>query len=125
MVNAGFVCGTTTPTPSNLPVNTVVSTSPAVGTFQPKGTTINLNVSSGPATVTVMNVVGDTQAQADDRPAGPGPHGRGELRRPTGHHHHGHDPARRRYGLEPDPSRGAVGQRVVVGHHLRGARRLG
>jgi beta-lactam-binding protein with PASTA domain len=56
MVTAGFVCGTNNPTASNLPVNTVVDTSPAAGTFQPKGTTINFNVSSGPAMDTVPNV---------------------------------------------------------------------
>jgi eukaryotic-like serine/threonine-protein kinase len=64
LVNAGFVCGSSTPTPSNLTTGQVVSTSPAAGTLQPKGTTINLNVSSGPQTVTVLNVVGDTQSQA-------------------------------------------------------------
>ncbi len=65
IIGAGFVCGTTTTsTPSNLPVNTVVSTSPPAGSSQPKGSTINLVLSSGPATVVVPNVVGDTQAQA-------------------------------------------------------------
>jgi beta-lactam-binding protein with PASTA domain/tRNA A-37 threonylcarbamoyl transferase component Bud32 len=72
MLNAQFVCGTNNPVASNLPVNTVVSTSPAIGTFQPVGTTINFNVSSGPATATVMNVVGDTQAQATSALQGQG-----------------------------------------------------
>jgi len=65
IIGAGFVCGTaTTSTPSNLAVNTVVSTTPPAGSSQPKGSTVNLVVSSGPATVSVPNVVGDTQAQA-------------------------------------------------------------
>jgi beta-lactam-binding protein with PASTA domain len=72
MVSAHLVCGTNNPTPSNLAVGTVVSTSPAAGTFQPTGTTINFNVSSGPSTVTVMNVVGDTQAQATSALEGQG-----------------------------------------------------
>ncbi|MGH9019312.1 MAG: PASTA domain-containing protein, partial [Acidimicrobiales bacterium] len=57
IVNQGFVCGSTSQTPSNLTVGTVVGTNPASGTTQPKGTTINLLVSSGPASVTVPNVV--------------------------------------------------------------------
>jgi serine/threonine-protein kinase len=66
IVSAGFVCGTTpSTTPSNLTVNTVVSTTPAAGTTQPKGTTINLVLSSGPSSVVVQSVVGDTQAQAE------------------------------------------------------------
>ncbi len=65
IVNAGFVCGSTSTTPSNLPVNAVVSTNPPAGSSQTKGTTINLVLSSGPSTVVVQNVVGDSQATAE------------------------------------------------------------
>jgi serine/threonine-protein kinase len=61
---AGFSCGSTSTTGSNLPVNTVVSTNPAAGSLQPKGTTINLVLSSGPSSVVVQSVVGDTQGTA-------------------------------------------------------------
>jgi serine/threonine-protein kinase len=63
--NAGFTCGSTSTTASELPVNTVVSTNPAAGTTQPKGTTINLVLSSGPASVNAPDVVGMTLAQAE------------------------------------------------------------
>jgi serine/threonine-protein kinase len=72
IVNAGFVCGSSTPTASNLPVNSVVSTSPPAGSFQAKGSTINLNVSSGPSTVVVQNVVGETQGNATTTLTGQG-----------------------------------------------------
>jgi serine/threonine-protein kinase len=62
---AGFSCGSTSTTASNLPVNSVVSTTPAAGSLQPKGTTINLVLSSGPSTVVVQSVVGDTQGTAE------------------------------------------------------------
>ncbi|HXQ62909.1 MAG TPA: Stk1 family PASTA domain-containing Ser/Thr kinase [Acidimicrobiales bacterium] len=65
IVGNGFVCGTTSTVASNLAVNTVVSTSPPAGSSQPKGTTIDLVLSSGPANVVVQSVVGDTQAQAE------------------------------------------------------------
>jgi serine/threonine-protein kinase len=41
-----------------------VSTSPSVGTFQPTGTKITLNVSKGPTTSTVPNVEGQDQNSA-------------------------------------------------------------
>ncbi len=65
IVSDGFVCGSTSTTASNLAVNTVVSTNPAAGSTQPKGTTINLILSSGPGTVVVQSVIGDVQAQAE------------------------------------------------------------
>jgi serine/threonine protein kinase len=64
VANDGFQCGATTQVASNLTVGQVISTDPAAGTMQPKGTTINFNVSSGPATVVVQNVVGDTLSVA-------------------------------------------------------------
>jgi serine/threonine-protein kinase len=65
IVGAGFVCGSSTPVSSNLTSGQVVSTDPAAESMQPKGTTINLNVSSGPSTVLVPSVIGDTQTQAE------------------------------------------------------------
>jgi serine/threonine-protein kinase len=69
---AGFQCGSTSTTSSNFPVNTVVSTNPAAGSLQPKGTTINLILSSGPSSVVVQNVVGDTQSSAETTLQGQG-----------------------------------------------------
>ncbi len=69
---AGFSCGSTSTTASNLPVNTVVSTTPAAGSPQPKGTVINLILSSGPSSVVVQSVVGDTQAMAETTLQGQG-----------------------------------------------------
>jgi len=69
---AGFQCGSTSTTPSNLPVNAVVSTNPTSGSQQPKGTTINLVLSSGPSSVVVQSVVGDTQATAETTLQGQG-----------------------------------------------------
>ena len=65
IVRAGFICGSTSTTPSNLTTGTVVSTSPPAGSPEPAGTTVNLVLSGGPATVTVPDVVGDTQTQAE------------------------------------------------------------
>ncbi|HXQ60587.1 MAG TPA: Stk1 family PASTA domain-containing Ser/Thr kinase [Acidimicrobiales bacterium] len=64
IVHAGFVCGNITMVASSQPVNTVVSTNPAQGTLEPAGTSINLIESSGPASVIVPNVVGQTYSQA-------------------------------------------------------------
>jgi eukaryotic-like serine/threonine-protein kinase len=49
---------------SSQPADTVISTSPAVGTFQPAGTTITVNVSKGPTTSAVPNVESQDQASA-------------------------------------------------------------
>jgi serine/threonine-protein kinase len=61
--NAGF-----NPNPhivsSDAPQNQVISQSPAPGTSSTKGTTVNLNVSSGPPAVTVPSVVGESAQQA-------------------------------------------------------------
>jgi serine/threonine-protein kinase len=61
---SGFRCGTTTMESSNFPKNTVIRTDPPAGTQANTNATVNLVVSSGPSTVTVPDVVGDTQAQA-------------------------------------------------------------
>ncbi len=49
---------------SNDPAETVVSTNPSVGTYQPAGSTITVNVSKGPKTSAVPNVEGQDQASA-------------------------------------------------------------
>jgi beta-lactam-binding protein with PASTA domain len=49
---------------SNAPQNQVISQSPAPGTTETKGTSVNLNVSTGPPKVTVPDVVGYTSQQA-------------------------------------------------------------
>ncbi len=62
---AGFTTGTTTTQPSStIGKGLVSSTDPPIGSSQPPGTTINLIVSSGPAQVTVQNVVGLTKSTA-------------------------------------------------------------
>ena len=47
------------PTPSDtVPGGKVISTDPAAGTKAPKGTTVSMQVSTGPTTVAIPNVVG-------------------------------------------------------------------
>ncbi len=62
---AGFQCGNITTQPSQtVGKNNVISTSPAAGAQEPANTNVNLVVSSGPSSVLVPYVIGDTQAQA-------------------------------------------------------------
>jgi eukaryotic-like serine/threonine-protein kinase len=61
---AGFQCGTITPQPSQLTKGDVISTNPAAGAQEPGNANVNLVVSSGPSSVLVPYVIGDTQAQA-------------------------------------------------------------
>jgi serine/threonine-protein kinase len=49
---------------SDQPAETVVSVDPSPGTYQPKGTTITVNVSKGPTTSTVPDVTSQDQASA-------------------------------------------------------------
>jgi eukaryotic-like serine/threonine-protein kinase len=49
---------------SDQPADTVVSTEPPPGTYQPPGTTITVNVSKGPTTSTVPDVTSQDQASA-------------------------------------------------------------
>ncbi len=58
--------------PSDKPKGTVISEDPQPGTSQPKGTTITLTVSSGPAMVEVPDVTGMNQADAESTLAGAG-----------------------------------------------------
>jgi eukaryotic-like serine/threonine-protein kinase len=61
----GFQCGAiTTQASSTVPKNDVISTSPAPGAQEPSNANVNLVVSSGPSSVLVPYVIGDTQAQA-------------------------------------------------------------
>jgi hypothetical protein len=54
----------TTASSSTVPSGDVISESPVAGTSVSTGSSVKLVVSSGPANVTVPNVVGDTQAAA-------------------------------------------------------------
>jgi|CXWL01.1.fsa_nt_gi beta-lactam-binding protein with PASTA domain len=66
ITGAGLVVGTVTPQSSNtVPAGSVISQNPAVGTSVASGTGVDLVVSSGPALITVPNVIGQTQAAAD------------------------------------------------------------
>jgi serine/threonine-protein kinase len=49
---------------SDAPYNQVIHQNPASGTSEPKGTTVDLQVSNGPPQVTVPDVVGYTSQQA-------------------------------------------------------------
>ena len=62
---SGLVLGTvTTPTSSTVAAGNVISESPTAGTSVNVGSAVNIVVSTGPAKVSVPNVVGDTQAAA-------------------------------------------------------------
>ncbi|MGZ4289287.1 MAG: Stk1 family PASTA domain-containing Ser/Thr kinase [Gaiellaceae bacterium] len=61
--NAGFNANPTY-VDSDAPQNQVIHQNPASGTSEPKGTTVDLQVSSGPPQVTVPDVVGYTSQQA-------------------------------------------------------------
>ncbi|MEM9172813.1 MAG: PASTA domain-containing protein, partial [Pseudomonadota bacterium] len=64
--NAGLVTGLISTSPSDLvPVGNIISQNPVSGTMVSAGTTVNLTVSLGPANISVPNVVGLAQAQAE------------------------------------------------------------
>ncbi len=66
ITSASLALGTVTQTYSaTVPTGDVVSQLPAAGTSVPPGTTVNLDVSKGPEPVTVPDVVGLAQAEAD------------------------------------------------------------
>jgi serine/threonine-protein kinase len=60
----GFTVDQTSEASSTVDEGTVIRTDPAAGTPQPKGATITVVVSSGPATTTVPSVVGLSEANA-------------------------------------------------------------
>jgi len=65
LTGAGLVIGSVTTTPSaTVPAGHVISQEPPAGTTVPSGSPVNLVVSSGPRTVPVPDVVGQTQATA-------------------------------------------------------------
>ncbi|MGB6353465.1 MAG: PASTA domain-containing protein, partial [Steroidobacteraceae bacterium] len=71
--DAGLTLGTVTMQSSNsVALGDVISESPAAGTSVAKGAAVNLVISSGPATVAVPNVAGDTQAAATTAITGAG-----------------------------------------------------
>ncbi|MEN7342916.1 MAG: PASTA domain-containing protein [Pseudomonadota bacterium] len=63
--DAGLRIGTvTTQSSDSVPIGSVVRTDPAAGTVVPDGSTINIIVSSGTATVVIPTVAGSTEAAA-------------------------------------------------------------
>jgi hypothetical protein len=64
---AGLVLDQVTPTPSDLPKNTVLSQNPPAQAQVSKGTTVDLTVSSGPAKVAVPQVINFDQQTATTR----------------------------------------------------------
>jgi eukaryotic-like serine/threonine-protein kinase len=65
IISAGLKVGVVTPEhTSSPPSGDVVKTSPGFGSSEPKGTPINIWYSTGPTTVAVPNVVGDTKSAA-------------------------------------------------------------
>ncbi len=65
-LSAGDFQVTVVQTPSDtVPAGTVIGTDPAAGTPLPRGSAVNLLVSSGPGLVDVPNVVGQTKATAE------------------------------------------------------------
>jgi beta-lactam-binding protein with PASTA domain len=66
IVAAGLTVGAvTTATSDTVPAGVVISQTPGGGTEVSQGSAVALSVSSGPASVTVPNVVGLTQANAE------------------------------------------------------------
>jgi beta-lactam-binding protein with PASTA domain len=66
LTGAGLAVGTTTAANSpTIPAGNIIRTDPIAGTLVNPGSSVNLEVSSGPAQVTVPNVVGLTQAAAE------------------------------------------------------------
>jgi beta-lactam-binding protein with PASTA domain/Ca2+-binding RTX toxin-like protein len=64
ITNAGLVVGTVTQQASAVTAGNVISSTPVAGTQVAPGSAVNLVVSTGPATVAVPNVVGQTQGAA-------------------------------------------------------------
>ncbi|MGH9275756.1 MAG: PASTA domain-containing protein, partial [Acidimicrobiales bacterium] len=60
----GFTVDQTSESSATVEEGTVIGTDPPVGTPQPKGATITVIVSSGPATTTVPSVIGLSEANA-------------------------------------------------------------
>jgi serine/threonine-protein kinase len=61
---AGFNANPTFVKSSTAPANQVIHQDPAPGSQEPKGSTVNLNVSPGPPQTSVPDVVGETSQQA-------------------------------------------------------------
>jgi serine/threonine-protein kinase len=62
--NAGFVVTTTTAASPSVPEGNVISTSPPAGTERPKGSQVQIAVSSGKQKVQIPSLVNDTPSQA-------------------------------------------------------------
>ena len=64
--SAGFRVLKATQSSSTTNAGDVISTSPAAGNPAPRGSTVTINVSTGPETASVPNVIGDSQSNATD-----------------------------------------------------------
>jgi serine/threonine-protein kinase len=62
--NAGLHVQKASQASSSVPSGTVIDTDPAAGTPVPRGSTVTINVSTGPEQVQVPNVIGQTQSAA-------------------------------------------------------------
>jgi beta-lactam-binding protein with PASTA domain len=62
---ANFTAVQATATSNTVPAGNVISTSPASGTMAPYQSNVTVTISSGPPTVQVPNVFGDTVSEAD------------------------------------------------------------
>jgi serine/threonine-protein kinase len=62
--NDGFVVNTTTATSTTVPAGTVISTNPAAGTHQAKGSAVQLVVSTGKPQVQIPSLVGQSPSAA-------------------------------------------------------------
>jgi serine/threonine-protein kinase len=62
--SAGLVAQLTPTVSATVPKGAVIATNPAAGTQVPRGTTVQVLLSTGPELIDVPNVVGQTQATA-------------------------------------------------------------
>jgi serine/threonine-protein kinase len=69
---AGFQVQAVSTPSDTVPKGTVIGTDPSAGTLTPKGTVVNLKVSSGPDLVDVPNVVGQPKTSAEQTLLGAG-----------------------------------------------------
>ena len=111
ITNAGLTVGTiTTASSATVPAGSVISQNPAAGTQVATGSAVSLVVSSGPALVTVPNVVNTTQAAATSD------HHRRRSRRRRRHH------ARR---ARPSPAGSVISQAPIAGTQVTAGSAVG
>jgi beta-lactam-binding protein with PASTA domain/tRNA A-37 threonylcarbamoyl transferase component Bud32 len=64
LTQKGFVVRTASQPSDSVPVGNVISTSPAPNTTAPQGSVVTIVISTGPQQITVKDVTGETQSQA-------------------------------------------------------------